>query len=91
MSGRLSSGTVLKSASGISIKVDKFLAEGGQGEVYIADYNGKKMALKWYKKAALGKNPQAFYDNIKQNVWRGAPSKEFLWPVDITEWQDETL
>lgn len=91
MSELLSSGTVLKSADGVSIRVDKFLAKGGQGEVYIADYNGKKMALKWYKKAALGKNPQAFYENIKKNVLRGAPSKEFLWPVAITEWQDETF
>lgn len=91
MSGQLTSGTIIKSVSGVSIRMEKFLAEGGQGEVYVADYNGKKMALKWYKKSALGKEPQAFYDNIKQNVWRGSPSKEFLWPVDITEWKDGTF
>jgi serine/threonine protein kinase len=67
------------------------LDEGGQGAVYVVDYNGEKKALKWYKKSALGKNPTAFYDNIKQNVMRGAPSPEFLWPLDITEWVDGTF
>ena len=36
-----------------TVKVEKFLAEGGQGGVYIADYNGQRKALKWYKKGSL--------------------------------------
>lgn len=91
MSEALQSGFKVKTLFGSEIQVEKYLAEGGQGEVYIADYNGEKKALKWYKKSGLGKNPQAFYENIKQNVMRGAPSSEFLWPLDITEWVDGTF
>lgn len=91
MDGSLSNGYTIKTLFGGTVTVEKYLAEGGQGEVYIVDYNGEKKALKWYKKTGLGKNPQAFYDNIKQNVMRGAPSQEFLWPLDITEWTDGTF
>lgn len=91
MSERLECGFSVKTLFGGNIKVEKFLAEGGQGGVYIAEYNGQKKALKWYKKGSLGSNPTAFYENIKQNVMRGAPSAEFLWPLDITEWVDGTF
>ena len=91
MSEVLANGFRIKTLFGGTVKVAKYLAEGGQGAVYVVDYNGEKKALKWYKKNALGKNPSAFYDNIKQNVMRGAPSPEFLWPLDITEWVDGTF
>lgn len=91
MSEILENGFRVKTLFGGTVKVEKFLAEGGQGGVYIADYNGEKKALKWYKKSGLGENPKAFYENIKQNVMRGAPSPEFLWPLDITEWTDGTF
>lgn len=87
----LENGFCIKTLFGGSVKVEKFLAEGGQGSVYVAEYNGQKKALKWYKKGSLGANPTAFYENIKQNVMRGAPSDEFLWPLDITEWVDGTF
>lgn len=74
-----------------NITVEEYLAEGGQGEVYVVDYNGQKKALKWYKRGSLGEKPNAFYNNIEQNVMRGAPSPEFLWPLDITEWVDGTF
>lgn len=91
MSEVLENGFRVKTLFGGTVKVEKFLAEGGQGGVYIADYNGQKKALKWYKKGGLGENPTAFYENIKQNVMRGTPSQEFLWPLDITEWVDDTF
>lgn len=91
MSEVLENGFRVKTLFGGTVKVEKFLAEGGQGGVYIADYNGQKKALKWYKKGSLGANPNAFYENIKQNVMRGIPSPEFLWPLDITEWVDGTF
>ncbi len=91
MSEILENGFKVKTLFGGTVKVEKFLAEGGQGGVYIAEYKGQKKALKWYKKGSLGANPAAFYDNIKQNVMRGAPSPEFLWPLDITEWVDDTF
>ena len=87
----LEDGFRIKTLLGGTVKVKELLAEGGQGGVYRADYNGQEKALKWYKKGSLGENPTAFYENIKQNVMRGTPSKEFLWPLDITEWVDGTF
>lgn len=48
--GSLAVGTVIKTKYGGSIKVEKYLAEGGQGEVYVVACNGgkEKKALKWY-------------------------------------------
>ena len=91
--GSLAVGTVIKTKYGGSIKVEKYLAEGGQGEVYVVACNGgkDKKALKWYKTAALGKDPHAFYENIEENIKRGSPDKAFLWPEDITEWVDGTF
>ncbi|MCI9537655.1 MAG: serine/threonine protein kinase [Eubacterium sp.] len=91
MSELLENGFCVKTFLGGTVKVEKFLAEGGQGEVYLVDYNGQKKALKWYKKSSFGEKPTAFYENIKQNVMRGTPSPEFLWPLDITGWMDDTF
>ena len=64
MSEVLENGFLVKTLFGGTVRVEKYLAEGGQGGVYIADYNGQKKALKWYKKGSLGKKPDAFYENI---------------------------
>lgn len=87
----LPKGYRIKTIFGETLTIDEYLAEGGQGVVYKIDFNGQKMALKWYKKEGLGKNPQEFYDNVKQNVINKAPSPEFLWPLEITEWVNGTF
>ena len=46
-------GKVIKTDFGAPIKIVKYLASGGQGDVYIVEYGGKKKALKWYKPQAL--------------------------------------
>ena len=66
------------------------LGKGGQGIVYKVEYDGQPMALKWYFKSKM-KNPQKFYDNIKNNIDVGRPTDAFLWPVDLTEWVDGTF
>lgn len=91
MSDILEKGFRIRTLFGGTVKVEKSLGEGGQGRVYIVEYNGGKKALKWYKKTGLGSKPNAFYENVKQNVMRGTPSPEFLWPLDITEWVDGTF
>ena len=63
---------------------ETFLGEGGQGVVYLVDYNGAQKALKWYTGAKF-KNPDKFYTNLENNIKKGAPTKAFLWPLDITE------
>lgn len=77
-------GKIIKTDFGSPIKIIKYLASGGQGDVYIAEYGGKKKALKWYKSQAL-RNPDAFYDNLKRNADKGSPDKAFLWPDAVTE------
>jgi DNA-binding helix-hairpin-helix protein with protein kinase domain len=76
-------GKILKTDFGAPIKILKYLASGGQGDVYIVEYGGKKKALKWYKNA--GNDPNAFYDNLKRNADKGSPDKAFLWPEAVTE------
>lgn len=85
MSEKLTNGFKIKTLFGGEITVKHFLAEGGQGAVYVVDYNGEEKALKWYKPIALGDNPYAFYENLKSNAERKKPSEEFLWPLDVTE------
>ena len=64
-----------------TVTVQEYLAEGGQGEVYKVDYNGKTCALKWYKRPVP---PDAFYDNLSSNVKKGAPNEHYLWPLMLT-------
>ena len=91
--GSLNAGTVIKTKYGGSVKVEKHIADGGRGEVYIVTCNGSKTqkALVWYRPYALGANPCAFYDRIDQNIKRGSPDPIFLWPEDITEWVNGTF
>ena len=91
MSEKLQPGYRVKTILGSTIEVVKHLGEGGQGDVYYVNYNGQPKALKWYKSAGLGQKPQAFYDNIKNNITKGSPSPEFLWPQDMTDWTDGTF
>lgn len=85
MSEKLEKGARIRTLYGEAV-IDHWIAEGGQGDVYAVDYNGEPKALKWYKPTGMGKKPEAFYRNLKDNVLNGSPSKAFLWPLDITEW-----
>ena len=64
-----------------SIRILNYIAEGGQGEVYKVEYQGREYALKWYSKMQPS---DAFYDNLKHNIQIGAPKQYFLWPIAIT-------
>ena len=88
MNDALSVGTKIKTLYGTTIEVEQWIGGGGQGDVFIVDYNGENKALKWYKPNGMGEKPDKFYENIKNNVFKGAPSEEFLWPLDVTEWKD---
>ncbi len=71
----------------------EFLGGGGQGNVYRVECGGKQMALKWYHKSTVEKmkNPQEFYENLKANIKKGAPTKAFLWPEELSNWTDGTF
>ncbi|MCQ5140944.1 hypothetical protein [Enterocloster bolteae] len=60
------------------------------GTIAKAEYDGEPKLIKWFTKADLKKigNQKVFYDNIRNNVLHGSPGSGFLWPVDITEWDE---
>ncbi|MBQ8678513.1 MAG: hypothetical protein IJ530_01995 [Treponema sp.] len=78
---RLKKGNIVKTILGEDIKILEELGEGGQGIVYKVDYQGKKCALKWYKRV----ESDAFYKNLKRNAEKGAPAPTFIWPLAVTQ------
>ena len=80
----LRTGMQVKLQGGTSCKIKKELGRGGQGIVYLVDYNGKDYALKWYTMACS----EAFFQNLERNAKKGAPSSNFLWPEAVTEHQN---
>lgn len=90
MAEELNVGYKIQTIDGRTVTVKKKLGEGGQGAVYLVDYNGAPMALKWYKASVMNK-ADLFYSNLVSNKEHGSPSKEFLWPVDVTERVDGTF
>lgn len=68
---------------GGSVTIIKKLGEGGQGIVYLVDLNGEHYALKWYTHSCK----KEFYNNLDNNIHKGAPTSAFLWPQFLTEWK----
>ena len=77
-------GSSVKLTNDSSAKIVKELGRGGQGIVYLVDAAGQKMALKWYSTHPGIK----FYQNLEQNISKGAPSDAFLWPEYLTSVQN---
>jgi len=80
----LNVGEVLDTAGFKKVKVKKLLGDGGQGWVYLVDYDGKPMALKWYKPGVF-KSPAKFQRNLENNIKKGPPTSAFLWPTDLVK------
>ena len=90
----LKTGDELKTVSGGVLTVmDGKLGEGGQGIVYKVKYkdrDGKKeceKALKWYFERPLLQSKE-FYDNLQANINLGSPDQIFLWPEELTEYNE---
>lgn len=83
--GTLKVGDSVKMKYGGEAKVLAEFGSGGQGTVYRVSYKGKEYALKWYHKDIFKGKEKAFYDNLENNIRKGAPTKDFLWPLGITE------
>lgn len=79
----LSQNTIIELTNGKSCRVVKELGRGGQGIVYLVDYDDDQYALKWY----IVDYKPAFYANLENNVKQGAPSSSFLWPLAISKVQ----
>ena len=65
-------------------KVEELLGEGGQGEVYLVSNASDRYALKIYKHDVSSD----FKWNLKNNIEKGRPSDEFLWPKKTLECPD---
>ena len=62
---------------GTKIKLLTLLGEGGQGEVWKAEHNGKEVAVKFYFQHMSSRSQ---LEAIRRLVEKGPPSKDFLWP-----------
>jgi len=71
---------IVKTNSGLTCEVVKFLGSGGQGEVYQVNVDGKDLALKWYYPHAATPKQAESLENI---IEIGAPNQKFLWPIEI--------
>ena len=70
----------LELVNGGRCTVRRLLGSGGQGEVYEAEYDSVLYALKWYYPHCATKEQMAA---LKYLVNRGAPSEQYLWPLNI--------
>ncbi len=77
-------GQKIRTVSGNYIEIIEKLGQGGQGVVYRVIYQGRQLALKWYYPNKYYTN-ERFYNNIQNNINQGAPTKSFLWPIELTE------
>ena len=63
-------------------KIIRYIASGGQGEVYEVENNsGTRLALKWYYKHSATEYQEKIIRKLIDNY--GAPDDRFLWPMDI--------
>ena len=85
---KLKIGDTVKIKSGGEAKVLAEFGAGGQGTVYKVSYQGVEYALKWYHDGVFHGKENAFYQNLENNISKGAPTKAFLWPLGITEPQN---
>ena len=80
----LNKGDELKLDENTNIVVKELLGEGGQGKVYLVDQNGESFALKVYN----DEQSEDFRYNLKNNIERGVPSPDFLWPKRLIDFSD---
>lgn len=72
--------------------VVRTIGNGGQGVVYEVLYRNKPYALKWYLREYLKNIDQKeFYNNLCDNQAAGAPSKDFLWPIAVSEYTENSF
>ena len=66
------------------ITILDFLGEGGQGAVYLVSDGNDKYAFKYY----IDIPSDDFKYNLKNNIAKGSPSENFLWPKEYIEFED---
>ena len=69
------------SSGGKEFRILDLLGAGGQGEVYLAECEGQKYALKVY----IDDPHPDFCYNLRNNIEKGSPSQSFLWPRTLVQ------
>lgn len=89
MSESLEIGSCVKTVLGETAEVIKYLTEGKYSNIYIVDYKKQEKVLIWYKKEYLESKPEpeAFYQDINQNLDPERPAYASGHPLDITEYK----
>ncbi|HNN90613.1 MAG TPA: protein kinase [Pseudomonadota bacterium] len=67
----------VRTSDGTSIRVQRLLGTGGQGEVWLADMAGSPVAIKLYHRHIATPAQRAVIERL---IEKGPPSKHFLWP-----------
>jgi serine/threonine protein kinase len=68
------------SETGVVCRIEEFLGDGGQGEVYKGAIAENSVAVKWYFPAQA---TDAQRTALTYLVQRGSPNHKFLWPISI--------
>ncbi len=81
-------GQVIETESGGKAVVIGVIGKGRQSTIYLVDYKGEKMALKWYDSKV--NNLYRIRSNIKRNIADGKPDNNFLWCRYMTKVDRQT-
>ncbi len=68
--------------------VKREIGRGGQGSVYLVEYNGMEWALKWYDSSKF-RDIAEFRKNLKNIVSDGSPYNKFVWPKYLTKQSED--
>ncbi|MCC3306025.1 serine/threonine protein kinase [Sneathiella sp. HT1-7] len=82
--GAVMSGQSFATLSGRQGRIGELLGAGGQGEVYHVVVDGLPFALKWYHQHYT-EIDTGLRLRLERGVRRGAPTTDFLWPLDLVE------
>ena len=85
------SGSLINTLSGKSISIVKPIDGTGACCLYLVDIDGERAVLKWYRPHGMGRNPKELYEMLRHKMEIGPPGQEFIWPLDVTEWIDESF
>ncbi len=78
------SGLSFATLNGRQGRFGQLLGAGGQGEVYHVVVDGLPFALKWYHQHYT-EIDTGLRLRLERGVRRGAPTTDFLWPLDLVE------
>jgi DNA-binding helix-hairpin-helix protein with protein kinase domain len=74
-------------SSTLTVRVEQLLGEGGQGGVYLVEFDGQHYALKWYHDMVL-RVDRGLLARLQVAIDRGAPAGNFLWPFELVTLPD---